>query len=110
MDVRAPRSSYLDEVPPRRGLDAARLRPVPADPRLLLRRARCRQVDTCPRVLARRVEVAEGEVVLTKCCLLEEHIETERNWSSCRGAPRSSHLREALSRVAGVAAAEAPDT
>ena len=49
-------------------------------------------------MLARRVEVAEGEVVLTKCCLLEEHIETERNMVVVPWGASFTHLREALGR------------
>ncbi len=43
MEVPGATVSYLDEVPPRAGLDVARLRAVPGDPRLPLRRRRCRR-------------------------------------------------------------------
>ncbi|MCW2788675.1 MAG: hypothetical protein JWQ91_2546 [Aeromicrobium sp.] len=70
--------SYLDEVPP------------PAD-WVLLGCARSRaihdhfypdiaphlqQIDICPAALARSLPLPPGEARLTKCCLLEEHIET----------------------------------
>ena len=76
MDVPGASVSYLDEVPPRADwtlLGCARSRaihdffydgPVPS-------------IDTCPRSLARDIDVPPGEVLLIKCCLLEEHIETE---------------------------------
>ena len=67
---------YLDEVPPRAGLDAARLRPLPRDPPGASTARTCRQVDICPRRLAAR-RAGAGEVLLTKCCLLEEHVETD---------------------------------
>lgn len=67
---------YLDEVPPRRDwtlLGCARSQAIHA----ALYGAPVPQVDTCPRVLARAVDVAPGEVLLTKCCLLEEHVEVD---------------------------------
>ncbi len=67
---------YLDEVPPRRDwtlLGCARSQAIHA----ALYGEPVTQVDTCPRVLAEAVEVTPDEVLLTKCCLLEEHVEVE---------------------------------
>lgn len=114
MDVAGSTVDYLDEVPPVRDwtlLGCARSRQIHDHFYGDVPGHQLTQVDTCTRVLARRVEVAEGEVVLTKCCLLEEHIETERNMVVVPWGASFTHLREALGRVAGVAAAtEAPDT
>jgi hypothetical protein len=53
-----------------RAVDAARLRPVPGHPRMVLRRPRRRRRDV-PR--ARPHD--PGTAVLTKCCLLEDRID-----------------------------------
>lgn len=71
--------SYLDEVPP----------PDPAWVLLGCARSRAihdhfypdqaqalRQIDICPARLAAASPVPPGEARLTKCCLLEEHVET----------------------------------
>ncbi|HET8969896.1 MAG TPA: hypothetical protein VFN19_02470 [Candidatus Nanopelagicales bacterium] len=68
------------------------------------------QIDTCPRVRGRRVDVPEGEVLLTKCCLLEEHVETEGRMVVVPWGASFSHLREALGQVAQVAARAASGT
>jgi hypothetical protein len=71
--------SYLDEVPPPDPgwvlLGCARSRaihdhfyPDQADS--------LRQIDICPARLAAASPVPAGDARLTKCCLLEEHIET----------------------------------
>jgi hypothetical protein len=62
------------------------------------------QIDTCPRVRGRRIDVPAGEVLLTKCCLLEEHVEAEGRMVVVPWGASFSHLREALAQVAGIAA------
>jgi hypothetical protein len=95
MDVHGASVSYLDEVPAREDwtlLGCARSRaihdffydgPVP-------------QIDTCPRTLARDVHVAPGEVLLFKCCLLEQHIESEGQTVVVPWGATFSQLREGL--------------
>ena len=92
---------YLDEVPPHQPwtlLGCARSaaihgalygEPVP-------------QVDTCPRVLARGVDLADGEVLLTKCCLLEEHVEVDGRTVVVPWGASFGHLREALELASGL--------
>jgi hypothetical protein len=58
-----------------------------------------RQVDTCPRVLARAVDTAPGDVLLTKCCLLEEHVEVEGQTVVVPWGASFGHLREALDKA-----------
>lgn len=107
MDVPGASVSYLDEVPPREDwtlLGCARSRaihdflydgPVP-------------QIDTCPRTLAHDVDIPAGEVLLIKCCLLEEHIESERQtvvvpWGSTFG-----QLRQGLEAAVDLAGTPDP--
>jgi hypothetical protein len=102
MDVPGAQVSYLDEVPPKADwtlLGCARSRaihdffydgPVP-------------QIDTCPRALAKDVELGPGEVLLTKCCLLEEHIETEGRTVVVPWGASFAHLREALNTAVELA-------
>jgi hypothetical protein len=105
MDVPGAEVSYLDEVPPQADwtlLGCARSRaihdffyegPVP-------------QVDTCPRALAAGVELPPGEVLLTKCCLLENHVEVDGRAVITPWGASFGHLREALE--AAVELAEQP--
>jgi hypothetical protein len=71
--------SYLDEVPaPDPGwvlVGCARSRAI-HDHFYPEQAESVRQVDMCPARLAAAAPVPAGEVRLTKCCLLEEHIET----------------------------------
>ena len=71
--------SYLDEVPaPDPGwvlIGCARSRAI-HDHFYPGQAASLRQIDMCPARLAADAPVPAGEVRLTKCCLLEEHIET----------------------------------
>ena len=102
MSVPEHRVHYLDEVPPRRDwtlLGCARSQqihqalygePVP-------------QVDTCPRVLAQSIAPAEGEALLTKCCLLEEHVESAGATVVVPWGASFNHLREALELAVGAA-------
>jgi hypothetical protein len=86
---------YLDEVPPRRDwtlLGCARSQAI----HQALYGEPVRQVDTCPRVLARAVPLAPGDVLLTKCCLLEEHVEVDGQTVVVPWGASFGHLREAL--------------
>ncbi|HEU0104037.1 MAG TPA: hypothetical protein VFR07_17110 [Mycobacteriales bacterium] len=86
---------YLDEVPPQRDwtlLGCARSQAI----HQALYGGSVPQVDTCPRVLARAVELAPGEVLLTKCCLLEEHVEVDGQTVVVPWGASFGHLREAL--------------
>jgi hypothetical protein len=71
--------SYLDEVPPPDPgwvlLGCARSRAI-HDHFYPDQAHSIRQVDTCPARLAAASPMPAGHVRLTKCCLLEEHIET----------------------------------
>lgn len=69
--------SYLDEVPPSADwtlLGCARSRQI-HDHFYPERADRVVQVDTCPAALALELPLPTGEARLTKCCLLEDHIE-----------------------------------
>jgi len=93
---------YLDEVPPRQDwtlLGCARSRAI----HQALYGGDLRQVDTCPRALAQSVELAPGEVLLTKCCLLEEHVETDGQVVVVPWGASFAHLREALTTAVGLA-------
>ena len=102
MEVPGATVSYLDEVPPREDwtlLGCARSRaihdflydgPVP-------------QIDTCPRSLAANVDVPAGEVMLIKCCLLEEHIESNGQMVVVPWGATFSQLREGLDAAADLA-------
>lgn len=86
---------YLDEVPPRRDwtlLGCARSQAI----HQALYGESVPQVDTCPRVLARAVELPPGDVLLTKCCLLEEHVEVDGQTVVVPWGASFGHLREAL--------------
>ena len=71
--------SYLDEVPPPDPewvlLGCARSRAI-HDHFYPDQAESLRQIDTCPVRLAAASPVPPGEARLTKCCLLEEHVET----------------------------------
>lgn len=100
MQVPGTTVSYLDEVPPRRDwtlLGCARSQAIHA----ALYGENVAQVDTCPRVLARAVDVAPGEVLLTKCCLLEEHVEVDGSTVVVPWGASFGHLREALDLAVG---------
>ena len=96
---------YLDEVPPHRDwtlLGCARSRAIHE----ALYAAPVVQVDTCPRTLAAGVELAPGEVLLTKCCLLEEHVETDGQVVVVPWGASFGHLREALATAVALAGQE----
>lgn len=86
---------YLDEVPLRRDwtlLGCARSQAIHE----ALYGEPVTQLDTCPRVLARTVVTAPGDVLLTKCCLLEEHVEVDGPTVVVPWGASFGHLREAL--------------
>lgn len=86
---------YLDEVPLRRDwtlLGCARSQAIHE----ALYGVPVTQLDTCPRVLARTVVTAPGDVLLTKCCLLEEHVEVDGPTVVVPWGASFGHLREAL--------------
>lgn len=86
---------YLDEVPPRRDwtlLGCARSQAI----HQALYGGPVPQMDTCPRVLAAAVDLAPGDVLLTKCCLLEEHVEVDGRTVVVPWGASFGHLREAL--------------
>jgi hypothetical protein len=98
MQVPGTTVSYLDEVPPRQDwtlLGCARSQQI----HQALYGQPVTQVDTCPRVLARAVELSEGEVLLTKCCLLEQHVEVEGQTVVVPWGASFGELREALDRA-----------
>ncbi len=100
MDVIGTSVHYLDEVPPRQDwtlLGCARSQQI----HTALYGEPVRQVDTCPRALARSVPLAAGEVLLTKCCLLEEHVEVDGSTVVVPWGASFAHLREALSLAVG---------
>jgi hypothetical protein len=102
MEVPGTTVHYLDEVPPRQDwtlLGCARSRAIHDH----LYGGDVRQVDTCPRVLAASVPLAAGEVLLTKCCLLEEHVETEGRVIVVPWGASFGHLREALETAVALA-------
>ena len=97
---------YLDEVPPRHDwtlLGCARSRAIHE----ALYDGEVTQVDTCPRVLARQVDLAPGEVLLTKCCLLEEHVEADGQVVVVPWGASFGHLREALGTAVALGTATA---
>jgi hypothetical protein len=108
MDVPGTDVSYLDEVPPRADwtlLGCARSRaihdflyggPVP-------------QIDTCPRTLARGVDIPPGEVLLLKCCLIEEHVELDGRTVVVPWGASFGDLREGLEAAVDISAAERGD-
>lgn len=95
--------SYLDEVPPaadwvlvgcRRSQDIHdHFYPGRAVPRL----------DICPAALAARRPVADGEARLTKCCLLEDHVETRGDTVVVPWGASFALVAEGLARAAALA-------
>ena len=61
------------------------------------------QVDTCPRNLAKGIHLGPGEVLLTKCCLLEEHVEVDGQTVVVPWGASFGQLREALGTAVGLA-------
>ena len=102
MDVPGATVSYLDEVPPREDwtlLGCARSRAIHD----FLYDGPVRQIDTCPRTLSRNVQIPPGEVLLIKCCLLEEHIESEGRTVVVPWGATFGQLREGLEAAVDLA-------
>ena len=102
MDVPGTTVSYLDEVPPRQDwtlLGCTRSQQI----HTALYGEPVAQIDTCPRGLARKVGLAPGEVLLTKCCLLEEHVEVDGRTVVVPWGASFGQLREALELAGGLA-------
>ena len=102
MDVPGAEVSYLDEVPPHQDwilLGCARSRAIHD----ALYAGTVPQVDTCPRNLARGVHLEPGDVLLTKCCLLEEHVEVDGQTVVVPWGVSFGQLREALGTAVGLA-------
>ena len=104
MDVPGTQVAYLDEVPPRADwtlLGCARSRGIHD---ALYDAPLAAQVDTCPRTLAASLDLPAGEVLLTKCCLLETHVETDGRTVVVPWGASFAELREGLDtavRLAG---------
>jgi hypothetical protein len=107
MDVPGASVSYLDEVPPREDwtlLGCARSRAIHD----FLYGGPVTQIDTCPRSLAQGVQIAPGEVLLIKCCLLEEHIESEGKTVVVPWGATFRHLREGIEAAVDLAGPQQP--
>ena len=103
MSVPGAEVAYLDEVPPRADwtlLGCARSRAIHD---ALYDAPLAGQVDTCPRTLAGSLHLPEGEVLLTKCCLLETRVETEGRTVIVPWGASFAELREGLDTAAGLA-------
>lgn len=104
MDVPGTTVHYLDEVPARQDwtlLGCARSRAIHE----ALYDGDVRQIDTCPRALAAGVALAPGAVLLTKCCLLEEHVDTDGQVVIVPWGASFGHLKEALQTAVRLAGA-----
>ena len=102
MEVPGAEVSYLDEVPPHQDwilLGCARSRAIHD----ALYAGTVPQVDTCPRNLANSVRLEPGAVLLTKCCLLEEHVEVDGQTVVVPWGASFGQLREALGTAVGLA-------
>lgn len=108
MDVPGAVVSYLDQVPPAADwtlVGCARSRAIHDH----FYDGGVEQVDTCPRALARDLSVAADDVVLTKCCLLEQHVETEGQLVVVPWGASFGHLREALASAVALRGAPVAD-
>lgn len=99
MDVPGAEVSYLDEVPPRAEwtlLGCARSRAIHD----FFYDGDVPQIDTCPRTVAAGIDLPPGEVLLTKCCLLENSVEVDGRVVVTPWGASFGHLREALAEAA----------
>jgi hypothetical protein len=102
MEVTGSAVSYLDQVPARRDwtlVGCARSRAIHD----FFYGGDVPQIDTCPRALVRSCEVPADDVLLTKCCLLEEHVESEGRVVVVPWGASFGHLRDALEAAVGLA-------
>ena len=102
MEVPGARVTYLDEVPPREDwtlVGCTRSRQIHeffyGEPE--------RQVDMCPRRLSAEVDLPEGEVMLTKCCLVEFDTEVAGRTVVAPWGAAFSELRTALAQAVQLA-------
>jgi hypothetical protein len=101
MAVPGARVAYLDEVPPRDAwtlVGCARSRAIHD----FFYDEPVRQIDMCPRVLAADVNLPPGEVLLTKCCLLEDRIEVAERTVVTPWGASFGELRQALAAAVTV--------
>ena len=109
VDVTGAKISFLDEVPPEADwvlVGCARSRAI-HDHFYPDRAATNRQVDTCPRALAGTMSMPEGTARLTKCCLLEEHIEVDDETVVVPWGASLEQVATGLAQAADLAAASA---
>lgn len=112
MDVPGTHVDFLDEVPPVRDwvlLGCERSRQIHEQFYGDVPGHRMQQIDTCPRVRGRSIEVPEGEALLTKCCLLEFHVETEDRMVVVPWGASFDQIREGLARAAEIATGGPPE-
>ena len=94
-DVTGARVSYLDEHPPRSDwtlLGCTRSQQIHE----WFYGAPARVVDFCPK----RVPGPRPPVLLTKCCLQEEHVDAGPGWATVPWGSSLDHVREALRALA----------
>ncbi len=105
MTVPGAEISYLDEVPPGADwlqLGCARSRAI-HDHFYPERADTVPRVDICPITLARDLPLPPGEARLTKCCLLEEHIETHGDTVVVPWGSSFTLVAEGLAQAAALA-------
>jgi hypothetical protein len=105
MAVEGAEVAYLDEVPPRHDwtlVGCARSRAIHD----ALYGGDVPQIDMCPRVLAAGVDVPTGEVLLTKCCLLEDRVEVAGRCVVTPWGASFGELRQGLAAAAARSGAE----
>jgi hypothetical protein len=105
MTVPGAEISYLDEVPPEADwvlLGCARSRAI-HDHFYPDRAQTVKQVDLCPITLAAKLPLPPGEARLTKCCLLEEHIETRGDTVVVPWGSSFTLVAEGLTQAAALA-------
>lgn len=103
-------SSFLDEVPPEADwvlVGCARSRAI-HDHFYPDRATTVQQIDICPRKLAKRMPIPEGDARLTKCCLLEEHVEVDDSTVVVPWGASLKQVADGLARAAELAAKVAP--
>ena len=100
--------SYLDEVPPAADwvlLGCRRSRDI-HDHFYPERSRSLTQIDICPAAFAARRDLAPGEARLTKCCLLEDHVETRGRTVVVPWGAGFGHVAEGLARASELASDE----
>lgn len=115
IDVPGAASSFLDEVPPEADwvlVGCARSRAI--HDHFYPDKARAvQQIDICPRKLAGRMPIPAGDARLTKCCLLEDHVEVDDTTVVVPWGASLAQVADGLARAAALpldAEAVAADT